>query len=719
LKRQNRQFDLLRWIIGLASVPLLAVVAFAVIVFFQGYDRYDETLFTPAYQERYKAPFIVSGLLEEVLQTGNEDLYGELTGLRLVQPLPEVNPDIIYGVLLEVDEAEYFHYMFIDKDTFKRSMYFLEEVDGRWVVAPEDAYFLYHSGEWLKAYIPVMDLLSDQIKKPLVVGIFGLIFGLILGWFLIGWGIWPVTWKDALPKHLRADLKEDYIRMMADSYALLQDPAKVKERWDSLQPGAEEVLAAVESNPGSQEHEIAVFKSIIDTEAVAILSGDEGEGAEGGRLKNTLLLMVSLVFITFGGILAAYYFIRHRRFKVDIQPGSLEIPQMDAVANKGILRMIKFIIKRIFRGAVVLFIFLSVMYFLSQTILPYDFTHQFIMTRAERTVMQAELGLDLPLWQQYFNWLQRLVKGDATSFYGFSASENLKAVLAPSMLVFFTGTLISFLIGQGLGKWLAWRKPDFLSGATTFSAIALYTSFPPWLVFLLGYFFVTRLNIFRPVLHRNLSQDLTRELWKEFPLQSNNVIINILVTLTASIILVEIVSWIIKRWRKDPLPRFVSVPTVIGITVGSWYVFGYGPQALDILHLAALPIVAYVLLSFGETMIVMQTTMVDVLGESYVMLARAKGLPDRVVRDRHAARTAFLPVVSRLIVSFPYLLTGMVIIERAVHWPGMGNNLFNALYNLDMPIVMGSLLVVGVLSVFARLVLEIIQLYSDPRISRA
>jgi len=155
LKRQNRQFDLLRWIIGLASVPLLAVVAFAVIVFFQGYDRYDETLFTPAYQERYKAPFIVSGLLEEVLQTGNEDLYGELTGLRLVQPLPEVNPDIIYGVLLEVDEAEYFHYMFIDKDTFKRSMYFLEEVDGRWVVAPEDAYFLYHSGEWLKAYLPV------------------------------------------------------------------------------------------------------------------------------------------------------------------------------------------------------------------------------------------------------------------------------------------------------------------------------------------------------------------------------------------------------------------------------------------------------------------------------------------------------------------------------------------------------------------------------------
>jgi peptide/nickel transport system permease protein len=332
--------------------------------------------------------------------------------------------------------------------------------------------------------------------------------------------------------------------------------------------------------------------------------------------------------------------------------------------------------------------------------------------------MQAELGLDLPLWQQYINWLQRLVKGDATSFYGFSATENIKAVLPASLLIFFTGTLISFLIGQGLGKWLAWRKPGFLNGATTFSAIALYTSFPPWLVFLLGYFFITRIRIFRPILHNVPSQDLTRELWKDFPIEINQVIYYILFSIIGSILIVEVVNRFVKRWRRYPMPRYLSIPLIVGLVVGSWYVFGFGPQAIDILHLAALPIVAYVLLSFGETMIVMQTTMVDILGEGYITLARAKGLPDRVVRDRHAARTAILPVVSRLIVNFPYLLTGLVIIERAINWPGMGNNLFDALYNLDMPIVMGSLLVVGVISVFARLVLEIIQMYSDPRITR-
>jgi peptide/nickel transport system permease protein len=552
-----------------------------------------------------------------------------------------------------------------------------------------------------------VDWIRNQLKQPKVVGVLGLIIGLILGWFLMGWGIWPVSWENALPGHLREDLKEDYLRMMIDSYALHQDTGKALERWDGLQPGGEAALTAVESNPGSQTDNLPEFITVLDS---GIPAEGEAESAVEAGQPNARLLNLSLVFIASGGALAAYHYLRRDRAQ--------DIHQGETSADRGIWMAVKFIFRRSLRGVVVLFIFISVMFFLSQTILPYDFTHQFIQTRAERTVMQEELGLNLPLWQQYFNWLQRLVKGDATSFYGFSATENLKTVLPPSLLIFFTGTLISFLVGQGLGKWVAWRKPGILSGVTTFSAIALYTSFPPWLVFLLGYFFVSRLEIFRPILHNNPVQDLTRELWVTFPLQINTVIYYILASILACILLLEIISWVLKRWRGDPLPRYITVPAVIVLTVGSWYMFGFAPQAFDILHLAALPIVAYVLLSFGETLIVMQTTMVDVMGESYVTLARAKGLPDRVVRDRHAARTALLPVISRLIVSFPYLLTGMVIIERAVSWPGMGNNLFDALYNLDMPIVMGSMLVVGVISVIARLALEIIQLYSDPRISR-
>ena len=55
----------------------------------------------------------------------------------------------------------------------------------------------------------ILELLSEYIKKPIVVAILGAIVGLILG-LIIGWGIWPVQWTDATPEVLRADLQEDH-----------------------------------------------------------------------------------------------------------------------------------------------------------------------------------------------------------------------------------------------------------------------------------------------------------------------------------------------------------------------------------------------------------------------------------------------------------------------------------------------------------------------------
>ena len=62
---------------------------------------------------------------------------------------------------------------------------------------------------------------------------------------------------------------------------------------------------------------------------------------------------------------------------------------------------------------------------------------------------------------------------------------------------------------------------------------------------------------------------------------------------------------------------------------------------------AALPILTYTLLSFGETMLIMRTNMADTKYEDYILAARAKGLPEHIVRDKHAARNALLPVLSR------------------------------------------------------------------------
>jgi peptide/nickel transport system permease protein len=112
----------------------------------------------------------------------------------------------------------------------------------------------------------------------------------------------------------------------------------------------------------------------------------------------------------------------------------------------------------------------------------------------------------------------------------------------------------------------------------------------------------------------------------------------------------------------------------------------------------------------------MQSSMADVLQEEYITTAHAKGLSASTVREKHAARNAILPVLSRLVISLPYLLTGIVIIESSLGWPGMGTTLWNSLYWQDMPLVMDMLLIVGLLSLVARLVLDVLIAYLDPRI---
>jgi peptide/nickel transport system permease protein len=107
-------------------------------------------------------------------------------------------------------------------------------------------------------------------------------------------------------------------------------------------------------------------------------------------------------------------------------------------------------------------------------------------------------------------------------------------------------------------------------------------------------------------------------------------------------------------------------------------------------------------------------------------------MPERQVRDHHAARTALLPVLSRFTVAIPYFLTGLVILEVAFggggnldiagvtmrfHPPvGLGSLLFESLSNQDNPLLVGALLIVGVLTLLVRIVLDVVHAALDPRI---
>jgi hypothetical protein len=202
-----------------------------------------------------------------------------------------------------------------------------------------------------------MDQIREQLKDPRVTAVLGFIGGLILGWFIIGWWLWPVEWTDALPEHLNSQAKEEYIRMAIDSYALNPDPAVAQQRWESLQPGAEDVLAAVAAEPGPQAANLQNYASVVldgaapapSEEEMPEEGAEEGMPEEGGGSNITVLLVMCLVTIILGGALAAYFLFRPGREEeaayspaAEAQRVSQETPQTDFGAREGMPPMSQF-----------------------------------------------------------------------------------------------------------------------------------------------------------------------------------------------------------------------------------------------------------------------------------------------------------------------------------------------------------------------------------------
>jgi peptide/nickel transport system permease protein len=259
-----------------------------------------------------------------------------------------------------------------------------------------------------------------------------------------------------------------------------------------------------------------------------------------------------------------------------------------------------------------------------------------------------------------------------------------------------------------LGKSVAWRKRGLVTGLTTSGAILLYTAFPPWLSFLLSYAFITRLRL--------LSRSVDNMFWKDAPLAQNQFVVLMLLQLGVIVAVLLLLNWLLQRLTRRPMPAGLFVLLAGTAWVVSWRLMPWWPYTFDVAKRAALPLLAFTILSFGEVMLIMRTTMIDTLHEQYIQTARAKGLRLVDIRDRHAARNALLPVLSRLVISLPYLLTGAAMIEMTLNWEGVGTRLFYAVGRQDINTAIGGLLVIGVISLGARLLLDVLVALLDPRI---
>ncbi len=396
------------------------------------------------------------------------------------------------------------------------------------------------------------------------------------------------------------------------------------------------------------------------------------------------------------------------------------IPVGDAVA--------RYITKRVLWGLATLVLFVTALFFLVNILIPGDFLTQFRLglSAEQRAEMAEQLGLDRPLIEQYWDWMSGLLRGDlGTSFVGSSVMALVLGALATTMILFLAGVLIAFPLGNMLGRVGAWKRSGFFLGTTTLLAIIFFSVFPPSLAFLLRR---GAQNALGAETFLSMSRLADRQ-WRTagafggipdpdgITPEPTDYLWRMTLTVLAVLAVVAIVEVLLRRHRRRGLPPLVRMVAILGGPVLLWVAFGWGARAFDLIGVLALPIVGVVLLFYGEIQLVTEAAMEEAIDADYVTTARAKGLAEHDIRDHHAARAAILPVLSRLVVSIPYFLAGLTILEFVFRVPGgLGNLLYRAITNQDTAVVVGTLVVVGAFSLLARLVMDLMYAVLDPRI---
>jgi peptide/nickel transport system permease protein len=129
-----------------------------------------------------------------------------------------------------------------------------------------------------------------------------------------------------------------------------------------------------------------------------------------------------------------------------------------------------------------------------------------------------------------------------------------------------------------------------------------------------------------------------------------------------------------------------------------------------------LPALTLTLGYLGEYAIVMRSSLLETMREDYLVLARAKGLRDVLVRNRHAVPNALLPVVALMAINFGFVLSGAIAVEAIFSWPGLGLASYEALKGPDLPMLQGMFLVFSAAVIFFNLIADLLYAYLDPRV---
>jgi peptide/nickel transport system permease protein len=274
-------------------------------------------------------------------------------------------------------------------------------------------------------------------------------------------------------------------------------------------------------------------------------------------------------------------------------------------------------------------------------------------TAADRERLYKQLGLDKPVYLQYFDWLREVTKGNL----GYSIERNqpvfdlIKARLPNTLKLAGVSLVLTLMISLPLGILSAIKQNTPIDyGLTLFSFVGI--SIPSfWLALMILYFFGVELQ------------------------------------------------WLPTRGMHS-----------LDVEPGFWN------HARDTLEHYVLPVAAVTLIGLAGYVRFQRAAMLDVIGQDYIRTARAKGLPERTVIFKHAWRNALIPIVTLLGYVLVILVEGSIVVETIFSWPGMGLLAVDALGNRDYPLVMGIVLLSSLMVVLGTLLSDILYAVVDPRV---
>ncbi len=268
------------------------------------------------------------------------------------------------------------------------------------------------------------------------------------------------------------------------------------------------------------------------------------------------------------------------------------------------------------------------------------------------------IDLDSSLWDQYVQYMVNLFHGDLGTSYRSKGTPVIKMIakfLPWTLFSVGVSLLISFTLGILLGMIMAYRRESLLDH--TLSALAsIFSAIPNYLV---GMMILVFLGV----------------QWKIFP---------------------------ITKMRGSMSPGMRPAFTWAFIK--------------DIFYHASLPILTYVLTTIGTWMLAMKSSTISTLGEDYITVAKARGLPERRIVTAYVGRNASLPLFTQLAISIGFIVGGSALIEFIFVYQGIGQLLLSSINTRDYPVMQGVFLVITISVILANFLADFVYGWLDPRI---